>query len=131
LRLARTALWVRSDARLLHQILGNLLSNALRYTAAGKVLVGCRRRGTRVEIQVWDTGIGIPEHEQAHVYDERYRASNAGSASDASRGLGLGLAIARRSATLIGASLGLRSKPGCGSMFSVSLPVCEPPPSDS
>lgn len=127
MRMARTGLWAHSDPHLLHQILSNLLGNALRYTISGKVLVGCRRRGLQVEVQVWDTGIGIPQDAQAHVFEERYRASNAGAVREASSGLGLGLAIVRRSASLTGASLGLWSEPGRGSMFSVHLPVCEPP----
>ena len=128
LRVAPTKLWAHSDQLLLHRILGNLLSNALRYTRAGKVLVGCRRRGEEVEVQVWDTGIGIPEHQQSLVFEERFRASNAGAVRDSSRGLGLGLAIVRRSATLIGARLELRSDPGRGSMFSVRLPLCKAAP---
>ncbi len=122
LRVAPTKLWVHTDDHLLGRILGNLLSNALRYTAKGKVLVGCRPRGAEVEVQVWDTGIGIPPDQQAEVFREGFRASNAGELCDRSNGLGLGLAIVQRTAALLGASLELRSEPGRGSMFSIRLP---------
>lgn len=126
LRIVPTALWVHANDLVLGRILGNLLGNALRYTETGKVLLGCRRRGDEVEIQVWDTGIGIPEDQRAGVFSEYFRASNAGTARESSGALGLGLAIVQRSVALIGATLDLRSELGRGSMFSIRLARCEP-----
>lgn len=119
LRMVPCTLTIESDPRLLGQILRNLISNALKYTRAGKVLVGCRRHGDRLRIEVWDTGIGIPEAERDAVFEEYHQIGN--SARERSRGLGLGLAIARRFAELLGHRLSLRSRTGKGSVFTVEV----------
>jgi PAS domain S-box-containing protein len=111
---------VRSDRQLLRRILQNLLVNAIRYTRDGGVLLGCRRRGDNVEIQVWDTGCGIAEHNLAAIFVEFHRIESAGSKD---KGLGLGLAIVERIGGMLGHSIDVRSRPGRGSMFSVKVPA--------
>jgi signal transduction histidine kinase/CheY-like chemotaxis protein len=121
---------VHADPLLVERILRNLVSNAIRYTVDGTVLVGARRRGDRVLLQVWDTGVGIPEAEQVHIFEEFYQVS-ARTLPDGSstaqvqqrKGLGLGLAIVKRLAELMEAPLDLCSEPGRGTVFSLSLPV--------
>jgi signal transduction histidine kinase len=120
LRFRGARLGVRSDPLLLEQILRNLVSNALRYTEKGGVLVTARQRGQRVWIQVWDTGIGIPEDQQGAIFEEFVQLHNP--ARDRVRGMGLGLAIVQRAASLMGHRLFLRSVPGRGSCFGVELP---------
>jgi two-component system, sensor histidine kinase len=112
---------VDSDPVLVERILRNLVSNAVLYTERGRIVVGCRRRGPRIALQVWDTGVGIPEHQQALVFQEYYQLGNP--ERDRAKGLGLGLAIVRRLADLLGNPLTLRSKPGKGSCFEVVLPL--------
>lgn len=119
LRIRPTPIWVETDAVLLHNMLVNLVSNAVRYTSHGGILVACRRRRGDVEIQVFDTGIGITDGQLPNIFREFYQVGNA--ARDREQGLGLGLAIVQRTATLLGASLLVRSTPGRGSLFSVSL----------
>lgn len=126
IRVVQTPLWVEADPAVLHTILLNLVGNAVRYTEHGGVLVVARLRGSAVDIQVWDTGIGIPEDELPHVFDEFYQASNVSRASAQLRGFGLGLSIVHRSAELLGARLAVRSRLGRGSVFSLRLPGCEP-----
>ena len=121
LRFADTGLWVRSDPALLRRILQNFLSNARRYTNSGRVLVGCRRRGEQVAIQVHDTGIGIAEDDRQIVFEEFQRLS--GSDKSASRGLGLGLAIVDRIARLLDHRVDMRSTLGHGSCFEVLVPL--------
>jgi signal transduction histidine kinase len=118
LRIRPTSLWVRSDATLLYRMLLNLVGNALRYTERGGVLVAARPViGTElVQLQVWDTGIGIaPEHQTA-VFSEFYQVANA--ARDRSKGLGLGLNIVQRTAALLDHPLTLVSRLGRGTCFS-------------
>lgn len=123
LRLRGGAKVVFADPLLVERILRNLVSNAIRYTNDGSVLVGCRRRGDRVLLQVWDTGLGISEAEQVRIFDEFYQVPNTPKVSpDQRRGLGLGLAIVRRLADLMGAPLTMRSIPGRGTMFTLELP---------
>ncbi|WP_313492883.1 PAS-domain containing protein [Stenotrophomonas sp.] len=110
---------VRSDEALLRRILQNLLSNAVRYTRNGRIVVGCRRDGEQLRIEVHDTGTGIPEARQQEIFEEFRRLDNAGSEEP---GAGLGLAIVDRIAHLLDHRIGLRSTPGRGSVFSVSLP---------
>lgn len=120
LRLAPTSLVTISDPVLLEQVLRNLISNAVKYTDAGGVVVGARRRGGKVAIEVWDTGRGIaPAHAEA-IFEEFYQVDNP--ERDREKGLGLGLAIVRRITQLIGADLDVRSTPGRGSVFRVTLP---------
>jgi len=124
LRFRAHGLAVRCDALLLDQLLRNLVANALRYTDSGGVLVVARARGRdQVLIQVWDTGIGIAPHQQAEVFDEFVQVDNPGR--DGARGLGLGLALVKRCATLLGTSVQLRSTPGRGSCFGLLLPRME------
>ena len=115
--------WVMSDAVLLYRILLNLASNSLRYTAKGGVLVACRSRenGTKLQIQVWDTGIGIsPEHQQ-EVFKEFYQVGNV--ARDRDKGMGLGLSIVQRTAELLGHPVVLTSRLGFGTRVSLTLPT--------
>ena len=111
---------VDTDPVLVEQVVRNLLSNAVRHTDRGRVLVGCRRRGSAVAVSVWDTGRGIAVEHQARVFDEYFQVGN--SARDRTKGLGLGLAIVRRVAGVLGCELAMRSWPGRGSCFEVLLP---------
>ena len=114
---------VRTDAALLERVLNNLVSNAIRYTVRGKVLVGCRRRPGGVELQVWDTGIGIAPAQLPHVFEEFFQIDNP--ERDRGKGLGLGLAIVKRTLDLLGHPHTLRSAPGRGTCFSILLPAAE------
>jgi signal transduction histidine kinase len=119
--------WVRSDPVLLERILRNLLSNAVRYTDRGGVLLGCRQRdGLRIEI--WDTGRGIEESQVPRVFEEFFQIDNP--ERDRTKGLGLGLAIVRRLADLLGHKLAFASVPGRGSMFGIDVPLAEPARAD-
>jgi signal transduction histidine kinase len=125
-----TDLWVRSDRTMLARILNNLVSNALRYTNEGGVLVVARQRldGT-VRVDVWDTGTGIAPEHQARVFDEFYRVEcHSGGERDTGphRGLGLGLATVQRLAELLDTQVQLKSTPGRGSVFSFHLPNVPP-----
>jgi two-component system, sensor histidine kinase len=122
LRMHDGGLWVHSDPSVLHTMLSNLVSNAVRYTDRGGVLVSARSRGDSVDIQIWDTGIGISARELSRITEEFYQGSNAHVDRSQSRGFGLGLAIVHRSAQLIGVRLGWRSELGRGSMFSIQAP---------
>lgn len=123
LRIRSTSIWVETDAVLLHNMLSNLLSNAVRYTHLGGILVACRRRKGDVEIQVFDTGIGIESSQLSSVFREFYQVGNA--ARDREQGLGLGLAIVQRTAALLGAHIQVQSVPARGSLFSVRLPAMQ------
>ena len=119
---------VFADPLLVERILRNLVSNAIRYTNDGSVLVACRRRGERVLLQVWDTGLGIAEAERARIFDEFYQVPNTPKVSpDQRKGLGLGLAIVKRLAALMDAPLTMRSVPGHGTVFTLSLAPGKPP----
>ncbi|MBB6367637.1 histidine kinase [Xanthomonas sacchari] len=111
---------VRSDATLLRRILQNFLSNAVRYTPRGRVLLGCRREGAQLRIEVHDQGPGIPDALQQEIFEE-FRRLGDGVAND--RGAGLGLAIVERIGRLLGHRIGLRSHLGRGSVFSVTVPL--------
>jgi CheY-like chemotaxis protein/two-component sensor histidine kinase len=121
LKIVPSSVQVTSDPVLLERILGNLVSNAIRYTEQGGVLVGCRRRGGNLAVQVWDTGIGIDESQHDNIFEEFFQLSNP--ERDRSKGLGLGLSIAKRSAALLGHELTVCSIPGKGSVFSIALPI--------
>jgi two-component system, sensor histidine kinase len=116
---------VVADPLLVERILRNLVSNAIRYTSDGSVLVSARRRGDRVSLQVWDTGPGIREDERVRVFEEFYQLPGTAAAAvgEQKKGLGLGLAIVKRLAGLMGAPLALRSEMGHGSVFSLELPL--------
>jgi two-component system, sensor histidine kinase len=118
LRLVPCRAVVHTDPVLLERILRNLVSNAVRYTEAGRILVGCRRTD-RLRIEVWDSGRGIPEHQQNLIFEEFYQVGNPERSR--SRGLGLGLAIVRRLSHILNVPLSLQSQLGNGSVFRVSV----------
>lgn len=113
--------WVRSDFILLERILLNLVSNAVRYTTRGGIVIGCRRHGERVRLEVWDSGTGIAEDQQQNIFGEFYRLAAAGPARQS--GLGLGLAIVDRLSRLLEHPVELTSRLGRGSRFRVSVPA--------
>ena len=116
---------VRSDSRLLMRIVRNLISNAIRYTQSGRVLLGCRRKGDTVSIQIWDTGDGIPSDQQDYIFKEfRQMARHKGKNR---QGLGLGLAIVERIARVLEHPVVLSSVEGQGSVFSVEVPLAIQP----
>jgi signal transduction histidine kinase/Na+/proline symporter/CheY-like chemotaxis protein len=117
-----TDAWVRSDPQLLRRVLQNFLGNAVKYTARGRILVGVRRRGDALSVEVWDTGPGIAESDQGLIFEEFRRLDRGG------QGLGLGLAIAERIARLLGHPLRLRSWPGRGTVFAIDVPRAAPAP---
>ena len=116
-----TRLCVDSDPLLLERILANLVSNAVRYTSRGGVVVGARRRGARVRLEVWDSGVGIAADERERIFEEFYQVG--ASERSGSKGIGLGLAIVRRLATMLGHPLRVDSQPGRGSRFSIDVPA--------
>lgn len=118
---------IAADPRLLERILRNLLSNALRYTERGGVLLAARNQGGKIRLQVWDTGVGIAPIDLPRIFDEFYQGHNP--QRDRTQGLGLGLAIVRRMAALLDYPLEVRSRPGRGTVFSLLAPRCEPTPS--
>ena len=113
---------VESDAGYLRRILQNLIGNAIRYTETGRVMVGARRRGGMLRLEVWDTGPGIPEAEQDNIFKEFHRLNARASASE---GMGLGLAIVERACALLGHPLGLSSRMGRGTCFMVQVPLLD------
>ena len=119
LRFVPSTLAIRTDRRLMRRLLQNLVSNALKYTLKGRVLVGCRRAGAEVRIEVWDTGLGIPTDRQRAVFEEFQRLDQGARVA---RGLGLGLSIVERLGRVLGHPVGLNSRPGEGSVFSVAAP---------
>nr|WP_249209238.1 HAMP domain-containing sensor histidine kinase [Magnetospirillum sulfuroxidans] len=121
LRLVPTDAEIISDPVLLERMLRNLLYNALRYTKEGKILVGCRHRGNKIAICVVDTGIGIPEDKFTAIFEDFSRLGVKGHGSD--RGLGLGLAVVRRMAELLGHGIEVRSQVDKGSSFAVIVPL--------
>jgi len=116
----KTSIYVRSDASLLSRVIRNLLSNAISYTDRGGVVLGCRRSGDSVRIEVWDSGRGIPSDRHEEIFREFSQLENP--ERDRRKGLGLGLAIVERLAHLLGHNVELRSEVGKGSVFSVTLP---------
>jgi signal transduction histidine kinase/ActR/RegA family two-component response regulator len=118
-----TRLWVSSDRRLLRRVLQNLVSNAIKYTAKGKVLVGVRRHGEKLSVQVGDTGPGIPKGKRSLIFKEFERLEET---AHSVRGLGLGLAIVERIGKVLDHAIDMRSVLGRGSLFSVELPQAAP-----
>lgn len=117
----RTSVNVNTDPILFERILRNFISNALRYTTSGKILVGCRRSGKQIKIQVWDTGIGLADDARDRIFEEYYQVGN--QERDRTKGLGLGLAIVQRMSTLLESTVSVRSELGRGSCFEISLPM--------
>lgn len=124
LRTRPTPLWVESDPVLFERIIGNLVSNAVRYTRKGRILIACRRRGERVRIEVRDNGVGIAAEAQEIIFQEFIQLDNPARSRD--KGLGLGLAIVRRLTDLLGHRLAVRSRPGRGSVFAIEVPAAQP-----
>ncbi|MFM5141015.1 hybrid sensor histidine kinase/response regulator [Aeromonas veronii] len=116
---------VHSDVRLLRRVLQNFLTNAFRYNPRGRVLLGCRRMGEKIRIEVWDNGPGIPQDKQEAIFDEFSRLDHSRTAKE--QGLGLGLAIARGISQVLGHQLTLQSWPGKGSVFAVTLNLATRP----
>lgn len=119
LRYVPSKAWVKSDAQMLRRIIQNFLSNALRYTASGKVLLGCRHQGEQLRIEVWDTGPGIPKSRLGDIFQEFRRLDTPDKHKE--KGLGLGLSIAERMAKVLGHSIGVKSEYGKGTVFSLTL----------
>jgi signal transduction histidine kinase/CheY-like chemotaxis protein len=118
LRVRPTREQVRTDPAMLERMIGNLLTNAIRYTHSGGVLIGCRRQAERLLIQVFDTGIGVAAQQYSIIFEEFVRLDEGGAQD---RGLGLGLSIVKRTADLLGIGIGVLSQPGRGSRFELSL----------
>lgn len=113
----------RTDPVLFQRVIGNFVSNAIRYTERGGVLVGCRRRDGKQWIEVWDTGIGIPENKTVEIFEEFKQLGN--NERNRAKGTGIGLAIAAKTAALLGLQIRTNSRPGKGSLFAVELPLGE------
>ncbi|KWV48373.1 hybrid sensor histidine kinase/response regulator [Bradyrhizobium macuxiense] len=111
---------VESDRSLLRRLLQNFISNAIKYTPRGRVLVGCRRRGDRLQISIYDTGVGIPVQKRSEIFKEFHRLEQGARIA---RGLGLGLSIVERLARVLNHRIAIDANPGGGSVFSVSVPV--------
>jgi CheY-like chemotaxis protein len=129
LKLVQSSAVVRSDPVLLRVILQNLISNAIKYTPQGKVVIGCRHRGDRLRIEVWDSGAGIPADKQEAVFEEFYQLDNP--ARDRSKGTGFGLAIVRRMASLLDLPLHMHSIQGKGRCFALEVPVTVSDPGET
>ncbi len=123
-----SSLTARSDPRLVEQMIRNLLSNALKYTRQGKILVGCRRQRETIRIEIWDTGIGIAEGDLQTIFEEFRQVDNA--ARERHRGLGLGLSIVHRLGELLKHAVTVRSIPGRGSVFAIEMPRGSEPSTD-
>ncbi|MBY4675874.1 PAS domain-containing hybrid sensor histidine kinase/response regulator [Marinobacterium arenosum] len=119
LRVQSSGLYLRSDTRLLMRILRNFISNAIRYTDSGRVLLGCRRRGDRLSLQVWDSGSGIPADRIDDIFREFQQLHRQGER----KGVGLGLAIVERIARMLEHPIEVRSELGRGSMFAIEVPL--------
>jgi len=115
---------IRTDRQLLERIVRNFISNAIRYTETGRILLGCRNRGAAVAIEVWDTGIGIPRDRLDRIFEEFHQLGAGPERPD--RGLGLGLAIVQRIARLLALEVEVDSRIGHGSRFAVLVPRAEP-----
>ena len=122
-RVVHCSLHVRTDPHLLEQMVRNLLSNAIKYTRLGRILLGCRRSGDSLRIEIWDTGIGIPASQLHAIFEEYHQVDNV--ARERSRGLGLGLSIVQRLGVLMGHPVVVESTVGKGSVFRISVPVVD------
>jgi PAS domain S-box-containing protein len=117
-RLVRSELVVHSDKGMIEGMLRNLVSNAVRYTDRGKILLGCRRAGEKVRIEVWDSGIGISQDQLPYIFEEYYQ----GEQGTERGGFGLGLAIVRRMGKVLDHRIDVQSTPGRGAVFSIEVP---------
>ncbi len=113
---------LRTDRRLMRRLLQNFVSNAIKYTPKGRVLVGCRRQNGSARIEVWDTGIGVPANKHRAIFEEFLRLDQGARAA---RGLGLGLSIVQRLGRVLDHPIGVHSTPGKGSVFSVVAPLAD------
>ena len=120
-KLAPSSVSVRSDPILLERILGNFMSNAIRYTRQGRILLGVRRRGSTITVEVWDTGRGFPDDQALNIFEDFHQIDN--EERDRSKGLGLGLAIAKRLAICLSHRIECDSVIGKGSRFAVLIPL--------
>jgi PAS domain S-box-containing protein len=118
LRIVRSELIIRSDRRMLAEMIRNLLSNAVRYTDRGRILLGCRRAGNNVRIEVWDSGVGIAENQLPHIFREYYQGTDGAEQG----GHGLGLAIVKRLGKILDHRVEVRSVPGEGTRFFIEVP---------
>ena len=121
LRIVRSGISIRSDQRMIEEMLRNLLSNAIRYTDRGKIVVGCRRADDKVLIEVWDSGVGIMGDQINRIFEEYYQVNESADLG----GIGLGLAIVQRLAKLLDHRIDVRSVPGKGSGFSIEVPLAD------
>jgi len=121
-RIVQSGLWLRTDRQMLEEMLRNLLSNAIRYTDHGRILVGCRRVADSARIQVWDSGVGISGEDIPKIFEEHYQAPRTAQLG----GFGLGLAIVQRLAKMLGHRVDVISTPGKGSGFSIEVPLGPP-----
>ncbi len=119
-RLVNSSCLVNSDKRFLKHILQNFISNAIRYTEKGKILIGCRKNKDTISIQVWDTGPGIPKSEQELIFQEFVKGKNQSNKGE--NRVGLGLAIVKKMASILDVKIELKSQLGKGTVFSVSIP---------
>lgn len=124
LRVVHNGAWIRSDFILVERIVFNLIANAIRYTQRGGIVVGCRKRSDGLRIEIRDSGAGIPADQQEKIFGEFYRLAEPDRERGA--GLGLGLAIVDRLCQLLDHSREIRSVPGKGSMFAVTIPIASP-----
>ncbi|WP_420411695.1 PAS domain-containing hybrid sensor histidine kinase/response regulator [Roseibium sp.] len=125
LKIVHTSASIRTDRRLLRRLLQNLVSNAIKYTAEGRVLVGCRVKENQVLVEVHDTGLGIPETKQKAIFQEFHRLDDG---MRVAKGLGLGLSIVERISHVLKHNVDLKSELGKGSCFTVELPRTAPVP---
>ena len=128
-RIVPSSIFVKSDPDLLERILGNFMSNAIRYTQSGSVMIGCRRRGNMVSIEVWDTGCGISDNQMSSIFEDFYQIEN--KERDRSKGLGLGLALAKRLSISLNHKIESKSWLGSGSSFSVLVEIGKENSSDN
>ena len=124
LRFKAAGKWVTTDNALTERLLGNLIHNALKFTSVGGIAVLARNHKNHTNIEVWDTGCGMPAHELARIFDEFYQIGN--TERDRSKGLGMGLAIVRRLALLMQSPLEVYSRPGKGTVFKLRVAQCAP-----
>ena len=121
LRCVASQAWVRSDPQLLRRVLQNFLTNAVRYTLSGRVLLGCRLLKDHIRIEVWDTGVGIDAADQKVIFEEFRRLGHGGLGHGSAQGMGLGLSISERIAHLLGHRITLRSRIGVGTVFALNV----------